>query len=311
MGMRAARGLGQIFLVSPKNMDRIVEAARIEPDDVVLEIGTGLGRLAARLAARACAVVSVEIDERLCQAARARLAEFANVTLLCCDFLASKHRINPAVTAALLPCCGAAPRLGAVCFPESRRGCAAEARRSMLSREPAPRRAKVVSNLPYRISSPAIINMLEWEVPLAEIDVMVQSEVAQRLTARPGEAAYGPLTVSAAYHAEVEQLFSLPPSAFWPRPAVSSSFLRITPRLPERHAQSYRVFCEVVSKLLQSRRKTLAHALEIGWGHAKAKLVLGRVHSDPALRPGRLDVADFVRIADVLASDAPDTATQA
>ena len=260
-------------------MDRIVEAARVEPDDVVLEIGTGLGRLTARLAARACAVVSVEVDERLCQIASLHLAEFANVKLICCDFLASKHRISPAVTAAVLIYSNG-------------------------------HRIKVVSNLPYQISSPAVINLLEWEVRLAEIDVMLQSEVMERLTARPGEAEYGPLTVFACYHAVIEKLFSFPPSAFWPRPAVLSSFVKVTPRSPVHPAQSYQVFSEVVNKLLQNRRKTLSHALQLGWGRAKTQLVLDTLQIDPALRPGRLTVDGFVRIADALASHAPNEASQ-
>lgn len=269
--MRAWRALGQNFLVSPKVMDRIVEAAQVGPEDVIVEIGTGLGRLTAHLAAGACAVVSVEIDRRLYEIARARLAESADVTLLCCDFLASKHKIHPTVTQAVLSCSQG-------------------------------HRVKVVSNLPYKISSPAVIDLLEWEVTLSEIDVMVQAEVADRLTARPGQAQYGPLTVFAGYHAEVEKLFSLPPSAFWPRPAVSSTFLRITPRLHQPAARDYLVFCEVVNKLLQNRRKALSHALQIGWGRTRARQVLELVQAEGGLRPEALGVAEFVRIADALAS---------
>ena len=277
-GVRPRHALGQNFLVSPQNLDRIVEAARIESDDVVLEIGTGLGTLTARLSARAHAVVSVEIDERLYRTACSRLAESRNVKLICADFLASKHRINPEVEAAVLGCRGE-------------------------------RRVKVVANLPYQISSPAVVNLLEWKVPLAEIDVMLQLEVSERITACPGEAAYGPLTVFCTYHAEAERLFTLPPSAFWPRPAVSSSFLRITPCLPKHHAEDYQVFSEVVNRLLQSRRKTLARAFEVAWGRAEARLVLEKLRLDPALRPGELAVADFVRIANVFTSYGAEQAT--
>ena len=269
-GLSANRRLGQNFLASPLAFERILEAAALTPSHAVLEIGTGLGRLTGMLAERAGHVVSVEIDRALHDIAFDRLAGRGNVTLLCADFLAGKHRINPEV---------------------------ADAFRAALPG----RTGKVVSNLPYSISSPAVINLAWWEVPLAEIDVMVQTEVAERLCAQPGGAAYGPLTVFAAYRARVEELLRVPATAFWPRPEVSSRFVRLTPQPPSPRARDEAVFAEVVRKLFQNRRKTLGRGLRMGWGDGAAREVVERLGLDPTGRAERMGVADFVRVADVLA----------
>jgi len=268
-GIRPRRWLGQNFLVSPAYMHRVVEAACISHTDVVLEIGTGLGRLTERLAERAAFVISVEVDRDLHAIASERLARLANVTLLCEDFLASKHEINPAVT-------------------------------STVKRVAAARPVKAVGNLPYQISSPALINLLVWEVPVSETDVMLQAEVVERLTANPGTPQYGPLTVFAACRATVDALFWLPPSAFWPRPAVRSAFVRLSPRPPSTRARSPRTFSQVVNRLFQNRRKTLAHALRLGWGRDCERLVLEKLGLDPDARPGELGLAEFVKIANAL-----------
>ena len=269
-GLYASRRLGQSFLVSAEAMGKVVEAARLGPEDVVLEIGTGLGRLTQLLAAGAAAVVSVEIDAGLYQVAVERLAGRDNVTLLHCDFLAGKHKINPGVTEAVQQTAGGRP-------------------------------VKVVSNLPYQISSPAMVNLLQWEAPLAELDVMLQVEVAQRLTALPGTGEYGPVTVLASHRARTEILFRIPPSAFWPMPAVSSCFVRLTPDPQLPQARSYACFAEVVNKLFQNRRKTLSRALRIGWGRETAERTLAACRLDPNLRADNIPVAGFIRIADALA----------
>jgi len=271
-GIVARRGLGQSFLVSQAVMARMVEACRVSASDVILEIGTGLGHLTEQLADRAAAVVSVEIDRRFCDVARDRLAGRDNVTLLCADFLAGKHRINPVVTDAV--------RKAAQGLP-----------------------VKVASNLPYQISSPAIVNLLEWELRVGEIDVMLQAEVAQRLSARPGTEHYGPLTVFAAYRADIEELFAAPASAFWPRPAVRSVFVRLLPRPPALSALSYEILAQVVQKLFRCRRKTLARALRLAWKDVDVKGLLEGLGLEPAMRPESLSVADFVRLANALTGD--------
>lgn len=267
-GIRPRKALGQNFMVSGADLDRVADAAQISPDEVVLEIGTGLGTLTARLAARAGHVISVELDQTLYGIAAAALCESENVTLLRCDFLESKHRINPTVTeGAVAALRGGRPAL------------------------------KVVSNPPYSISSPAIVDLLEWEVPVGGICFTLQREVADRLTARPGQGEYGPLTVFVDYWATTERLFKLPPRAFWPPPEVSSTLVKILKRPERRRTADYEVFAAVVRKLFESRRKTLAHILRAAWGREKAGQVQAQLGLDPKGRVEDLRVADFEAIA--------------
>ncbi|MHC4481706.1 MAG: 16S rRNA (adenine(1518)-N(6)/adenine(1519)-N(6))-dimethyltransferase RsmA [Planctomycetota bacterium] len=267
-GIRASRGLGQSFLIRSADLDNVAEAAQVTAEETVLEIGTGLGRLTARIAQRAARVVTVEIDARLHAIAAANLAATPNVALLCGDFLKSKHRISPAVT---------------------------EAVRAALQESAAG--LKVVSNLPYGISSPAIVNLLEWEVPPGEMCLMVQKEVAERLSAAPGGGDYGPLTVFVDYWATVEELLSLPPSAFWPAPQVSSRLLRITRRGERDRLCGYPAFAAVVRKLFETRRKSLGKILRVGWGREAADRALDGLGIDPMQRPEELSTADFEALA--------------
>jgi 16S rRNA (adenine1518-N6/adenine1519-N6)-dimethyltransferase len=188
-GLSARRAFGQNFLVAARDFDRVVEAAAVEAGEAVLEIGTGLGRLTARLAARARRVLSVEVDRGLHAISAENLRAFDNVDLLLGDFLAGKHAVNPAVTRAARAAC-----------------------------EGTGRPLKVVSNLPYSISSPAIVCLLEWQVPVGEMYLMLQKEVADRVTAEPGRKDYGPLSVTVGYWADAEALFTLGRGAFWPAP---------------------------------------------------------------------------------------------
>jgi 16S rRNA (adenine1518-N6/adenine1519-N6)-dimethyltransferase len=270
-GLSARRGWGQNFLVSTETLDRIVEVAAVGPQDPVLEIGTGLGRLTARLAARARSVVSVEIDRGLHGIARGTLGAFENVTLLLGDFLASKHRISPNVTQAA----------GRAC-----------------SRCGAP--LKVVSNLPYGISSPAIVCMLEWLVPVGEMYLMLQKEVAGRLTAAAGTGEYGPLTVFARYWAEVEELFRLPRSAFWPAPEVSSALVRIAKRPGRQTDEEYAAFSEMVARLFTQRRKTLGRTLREGWGEERGRAALAELGVGATARIAELTPAQLRALSSAL-----------
>jgi len=267
-GIRPKKGLGQNFLVSAENLDRIVAAAEVSACEAILEIGTGMGSLTERLAARAAHVVSVEIDKALYEIASRRLEGIHNLSLLCCDFLASKHRINPLVADAA--------------------GRALEGR---------PQSLKVVSNLPYSISSPAVVDLLEWDITVGRMCLMLQKEVADRLTAAPGQSEYGPLTVYVGYWARVERIFNLPRHAFWPAPEVSSTLVKVTRRPERRRTEQYDTFAAVVRKLFESRRKTLAHILRAGWGDEAARRVLERLGLDPRGRVEDLGTADFEAIA--------------
>lgn len=267
-GLRPQHHLGQNFLVGSTNLDRVVESAQLRRGEVVLEIGTGLGRLTARLAELAEHVLTVEVDEATARAARQHLADYSNVTILCCDFLARKHAINPVVTAAMANL-----------------------------QDSTGRPVRVVANLPYGISSPAIVNMLEWEVPVAEMCLMVQKEVADRLVAEPGTSDYGPLTVFTHYWADVSRLYNLGKNTFWPAPSVASSLVRITRTRPQAQAKDYEAFVRVVRRLLTMRRKTLRKALKNGWNLRDAGNTLSALGLDENMRPEQLSVAQFEHLS--------------
>lgn len=190
---------GQNFLVDLNLVDVIVREAVIGPRDVVLEVGSGTGVLTERLAAAAGRVVTAEIDPRLAQLARDRLVEADNVELVEGDALASKHRMAPALLAAV-DAALAASSGGAL---------------------------KLVANLPYCVATPVISNLLALPRPFASATVTVQREMAERMAARAGDSSYNALSVWIGCQADAEIVRILPPSVFWPRPKVESAIVRI------------------------------------------------------------------------------------
>jgi 16S rRNA (adenine1518-N6/adenine1519-N6)-dimethyltransferase len=268
-GLAANRNLGQNFLVSTTLMDRIVNSADIAPQSVALEIGTGLGRLTERLCRAARAVISVEIDKGLWELAGNRLSGRDNLRLLHLDFLENKHTISPAVETNV-------EALGADAG------------------------IHVVSNLPYQISSPAIINLLEWDRPVVQIDVMLQAEVVDRLLAAPGTSEYGPLTVTARYHAMIEPLMTCSPSDFWPRPRIQSKFIRLVPSEADEVVDDYAVFQRVVQKLFQSRRKTIYKGISLAWGKPTSRRALDELGWEGRRRPAKLSVDEFIELSNAI-----------
>lgn len=262
---------GQNFLVSPDLLDRVAEAAELSREDVALEVGTGLGRLSRRLAARAGRLVTVEIDRGLHDIAAERLAGLNNVELLCADVMQDKHTLNPEVDTAV--------------------------RRALREADAS---LKVVGNLPYGISSPLLLALLEWDVPLESISVMLQEEVADRLTASAGDDQYGPLTVVVSHWGEVEKLFDVPAAAFWPQPEVDSTFVRIEPRPLDPCPDSYALFHEVVNTLFQNRRKMVRKGLKIGWDGEVSTRVQEESGVDGRKRPEKLSTKHFVALSNAL-----------
>ncbi len=188
--LRPSKGLGQNFLVDQTALERIVAAAELTPDDIVLEIGAGLGTLTERLAERAGSVVAVELDQRLMPVLQHVLAGLDNVTLVQGDIL----ELDPA---ALMERTGAQPS--------------------------AP--YKVVANLPYYITSAALRHLLEARAKPKRMVLTVQREVAERIVASPGQMSL--LAVSVQFYGRPELLFRIKPGSFYPSPNVTSAVLRI------------------------------------------------------------------------------------
>ncbi len=280
-GLRPQRRLGQHFLVDGNLLQILVREAQIDPDDVVLEVGTGPGNLTELLAAEAGHVVTVEVDPALADVARMRLAGHENVDLLVADVLRDKHHLDPEVL-------------------ETVRARA----------EAAGGRLKLVANLPYAAATPLLVDLL-IDGPVPRLFVFtVQEEVAERLAAAPGTKAYGPVTVLVQALAEVETLRRLPPSVFWPRPKVWSSMVRLWPsRARRRRIADLGLLRQVVEGLFGHRRKRAPKSLALApLGEDVPEPWAARLRAiglNPEARGETYPVEAVVELANRLASEPP------
>jgi 16S rRNA (adenine1518-N6/adenine1519-N6)-dimethyltransferase len=234
VGLEPNARFGQNFLVDYNLLELLARSAQLEPRDVVLEIGTGTGALTGLVAPQVAAVVTVEIDRHLHQLAREELEHQPNVELLHQDALRNKNQMDPRVLDAV---------------------------RRHLSAGPE-RRLKLVANLPYNIATPVIGNLLLAEPVPASMTVTIQKELADRLMARPSTRDYGALAVWVQSLCDVELVRILPPSVFWPRPAVHSAIIHIVHR-PDRRAaiENIAAFRDFVRSMFLYRRKYLRGVL--------------------------------------------------
>jgi 16S rRNA (adenine1518-N6/adenine1519-N6)-dimethyltransferase len=254
LGLRPTKSLGQNFVHDANTVRRIVRAAEVGPDDVVVEVGPGLGSLTLALLPAVARVVAVEVDPVLARALPETAARAGGVLDVVADD-ALKVTSLPAAPTAL------------------------------------------VANLPYNVAVPVLLTMLERFPSIARGLVMVQQEVADRLTAPPGSRTYGVPSVKLAWHASAKQAGSVPRNVFWPVPNVDSGLVAFTRREPPGDAPREAVFA-VADAAFAQRRKTLRAALA-GWAGspAAAEDALRRAGVDPGLRGEALDVGAFARIA--------------
>ncbi|MCD7725239.1 MAG: 16S rRNA (adenine(1518)-N(6)/adenine(1519)-N(6))-dimethyltransferase RsmA [Clostridiales bacterium] len=216
---------GQNFLIDGNILDKIVESARITPEDCVLEIGPGIGTMTQYLAEEAGEVVAVEIDDNLIPILRDTLSAYTNVTIIHGDIL--KTDIHQLVR-------------------EHNGG----------------RPVKVVANLPYYITTPIIMTLFERHIPLESVTIMVQREVAERMLVGPGTKEYGALSLAVQYYAKPEIITRVPASCFMPRPNVDSTVIRLTRyEEPPVDAEDETYLFAVIRASFNQRRKTLANGL--------------------------------------------------
>ena len=266
-GIRLRRSSGQNFLVEDDLCAAIAHAGEIGPEDVVLEIGVGLGVLTRHLVEQAGHVVGVELDARVIEAARRLLGERDDLTLLHMDALERKNALNPEVLATLR------------------------------ERLEGGRALRVVSNLPYNVATSLILLLLSADLPLAGIVAMVQLEAAERFAARQGGEGYGAVSLLCHALAErIEIVRRVPPEVFLPRPKVNSAVIRITPRA-DRQA-GYETLSRVVRGLFNYRRKRVVKAARLAVkatpslaGLEEAARALTLPH--PEARPEDLSLKDF------------------
>ncbi|GAB3253600.1 16S rRNA (adenine(1518)-N(6)/adenine(1519)-N(6))-dimethyltransferase RsmA [Nocardioides dilutus] len=262
LDLRPSKQRGQNFVIDGNTVRRIVRDAGVGPDDVVLEVGPGLGSLTLALLEVAEHVVAVEVDARLAQRLARTVGEHA-----------------PDLAERLTVVEGDALRLTAV--------------------DPAP--TAVVANLPYNVSVPVLLHLLALLPDLQKGLVMVQAEVADRLAAPPGSRTYGVPSVKAAWYADVRRVGTVSRSVFWPVPNVDSGLVGWTRRDPPRTTASREQVFAVVDAAFAQRRKTLRAALRPMAGDtATVEAALAAAGVDPTARGEVLDVAAFARIAEAL-----------
>ena len=272
-GITFRRDLGQNFLVDPSIPEEIADVAASDPDSVILEIGPGVGCLTAALADRFRKVVAIEIDRGLIPVLNKTLAEYDNVTVINADCMTVD------LAAVLSEAAGGG--VPGVDF-----------------------KVAVAANLPYYITTPILLRLLESGVRFSSVTVMVQKEVADRLAASPGSRDYGAITAVLGYYGTVTRCFTVSPGSFLPPPAVSSAVVRIDlyPE-PAYRPLSEKTFFDTVHAAFEQRRKTLVNALSARFSDLGKERIAGIVGSCglPAdVRGERLSTGEFVALSDAI-----------
>ena len=258
--LKADKNLGQNFLVEESVVNRIAKAAELTPEDTVLEIGPGIGTLTQALAMTGASVVSVELDKRLIPVLQETVGAYKNVRVVQGDIL----KINILETVQ-----GATP-------------------------------FKVCANLPYYITTPIIMNLLEQKLPLERLVVMVQKEVAERMTASPGGRDYGAISVAMQYYTEPKIAFIVKAGSFLPAPKVDSAVLVCKKRsTPPVDVPDEKTFFKVVAAAFSVRRKMLTNSLKNMGGQTteQVKAWLDRAGIDGTRRAETLSLEEFASLA--------------
>lgn len=259
---------GQNFLIDTHVLDKIIRAAEISSDDFVLEIGPGIGTMTQYLAEAAREVAVVEIDDKLIPILEETLKEYENVTIIHGDIL--KVDIEGLVR-------------------EKNQG----------------RPVKVVANLPYYITTPIIMGLLEGSAPVDSITVMVQKEVADRMKVGPGTKDYGALSLAVQYYARPEIVANVPPNCFIPRPKVGSAVIRLTRhQTPPVQVQDEGFLFRIIRASFNQRRKTLVNSLnnaqDLQLTKDQITEALEQMGLPAAVRGETLTLEQFARLSELL-----------
>ncbi len=269
-GFTFSKALGQNFIVNPSVCPRIAEEGGAAPGVGVIEIGAGIGVLTAELARRADKVVCIEIDSRLLPILAETLGEFQNVTIR-----------NEDVMKADLP--------------------------AIIAKEFPGMEVVVCANLPYYITSPILMSLLEQQLPIRSITVMVQREAARRICAPPGSRESGAISAAVRYYSEPRILFPVSRGSFLPAPEVDSSVIRLDVlSAPAVQVKSQETFFAVVRGSFSQRRKTILNTLSAALGLTKEELrpLLEAAGVSPGVRAEELTLPQFAAISDQLSGRA-------
>ena len=261
---------GQNFLIDTHVLDKIIASAEITKDDMVLEIGPGIGTMTQYLACTAGKVVAVEIDKTLIPILEDTLSEYDNVQIINQDVL----KVNLA---------------------------------KLAEEENGGKPIKVVANLPYYITTPIIMGLFENHVPLKSITVMVQKEVADRMQVGPGTKDYGALSLAVQYYAKPYIVANVPPNCFMPRPKVGSAVIRLE-RYEEPPVQvtDEKLMFRIIRASFNQRRKTLVNGLknspEIQFSKEEIEAAIETLGKGASVRGEALTLEEFARLSNILSS---------
>ena len=263
----ANKNLGQNFLIDEKVVENIIEAAKISKDDVVIEIGPGLGTLTNKLLEKAKKVIAIELDNKMINILEERFSLYNNFVLLNEDVL----KIN---------------------FD------------NLIENQNIQKDTiKIVANLPYYITTPIIMKLLEEKVPAKNITVMIQKEVADRLTAIPGEKETGAITYCVYYYCESEKVMIVPNTSFVPEPQVSSEVITLNIRKnPPVNLKDEKKFFQIIKASFMQRRKTLINGLANSGIASKEEIkeLLNSLGLPENIRGENLNIEQFAEIANKL-----------
>lgn len=267
-GFSFSKRYGQNFLIDAHVLQKIVGAAEITKDDIVLEVGPGIGTMTQALAEAAGKVYSVEIDDKLIPILADTLSDYDNVEVIHSDILELDLRAFAAEK------CGGKP-------------------------------FKVVANLPYYITTSILMYFLENDVPVESITVMVQREVAERMQSGPGTKDYGALSLAVQYYSEPYLVANVPQNCFMPRPDVASAVIRLKKyKNPPVCAEDPALMFKIIRASFAERRKTLANGLKnagnLTFGREQVDAAIAALGKPAAVRGETLTLAEFARLSDIL-----------
>ena len=259
---------GQNFLIDGPVLDKIIAGAGVTKDDMVLEIGPGIGTMTQYLAEAAGKVVAVEIDRNLLPILQETLADYDNVKVIHADVLSLDLE-------------------------------------KLVQEENGGRPIKVVANLPYYITTPIIMALFEQHVPLANVTVMVQKEVAARMKSGPGSKDYGALSLAVQYYAEPYIVANVPCNCFMPRPNVDSAVIRLTRyEEPPVQVKDEKMLFKIIRASFNQRRKTLQNGLnnssELNFTKDQIAAAIAEAGFSPSVRGEALTLEQFAKLTDIL-----------
>ncbi len=254
------KNFGQNFLVDQHVLDKIINSADVTDEDVIIEIGPGIGTLTSALAKHAKKVIAVEIDNTLIPILEDTLSNYSNIEIINEDIL--KVDINK------------------------------------IAQENSGSKIKIVANLPYYITTPIIMNILENELPVESITVMIQKEVASRMSAKSGTKEYGSLSLVVQYFSEPYLVANVPRNCFMPRPNVDSAVIRLTTlKSHPVEVENKEEFFALIKIAFSQRRKTLLNCIynskEFSFDKEQISSILVESGFDPNIRGEKLELKDF------------------